>query len=152
MSTVQEILAAMDTLTFEQLRIVKIGADSRLADDDNDPALLAALKEAVAYADVHPEKQNAWKKFDHSSPNGFPNRNHSAGHNRSHRDRFAYRARQASSCRSAWQSYAGYRFGVEPANLGLNAVPLAKEGLLISRPPFLPRTLDGFYETTAGLR
>ena len=56
MSTVQEILAAMDTLTLEQLRIVKIGVDSRLEDDDNDPALLAALKEAVAYADAHPEE------------------------------------------------------------------------------------------------
>jgi hypothetical protein len=28
--------------------------DSRLSDDDNDPALLAALREAVAYADAHP--------------------------------------------------------------------------------------------------
>ena len=56
MSTVQEILAAMDTLTLEQLRIVKIGVDSRLADDGDDPALLAALKEAVAYADAHPEE------------------------------------------------------------------------------------------------
>lgn len=55
MSTVQEILAAMNKLTHEELRIVKLGVDSRLADDDDDPALLAALKEAIAYADAHPD-------------------------------------------------------------------------------------------------
>lgn len=54
MSTVQEILTAMDELTREELRIVKLGVDSRLSDDDNDPALLAALKDAIAYADTHP--------------------------------------------------------------------------------------------------
>ena len=54
MSTVQEILTAMDKLSPEDLRIVKLGVDSRLPDDDNDPALLAALQEAVAYADAHP--------------------------------------------------------------------------------------------------
>jgi hypothetical protein len=54
MSTVHEILGAMDKLTREELRILKLGVDSRLADDDNDPALLASLKEAIAYADAHP--------------------------------------------------------------------------------------------------
>jgi hypothetical protein len=54
MSTVHEILDAMDKLTREELRILKLGVDSRLADDDNDPALLASLKEAIAYADSHP--------------------------------------------------------------------------------------------------
>jgi len=54
MGTVQEILTAMDKLSPEELRIVKFGVDSRLSNDDNDPALLAALQEAVAYADAHP--------------------------------------------------------------------------------------------------
>jgi hypothetical protein len=54
MSTVDEILSAMDKLTREELRILKLGVDSRLADDENDPALLASLKEAIAYADAHP--------------------------------------------------------------------------------------------------
>ena len=53
MSTVQEILSAMDKLTPEELRIVKLGVESRL-DDEDDPALFAALKEAVADADAHP--------------------------------------------------------------------------------------------------
>ena len=53
MSTVQEILSAMDKLTPEELRVVKLGAEARL-DDDDDPALLAALQEAVADADAHP--------------------------------------------------------------------------------------------------
>jgi hypothetical protein len=39
MSTVQEILTAMDKLTPDELRILKLGVDSRLADDDDDPAL-----------------------------------------------------------------------------------------------------------------
>ena len=56
MSTVQEILCAMDKLTPDELRVVKIGLDSRLADDDDDPALLAALQEAIAYADAHPDE------------------------------------------------------------------------------------------------
>jgi hypothetical protein len=56
MSTVREILTAMDKLTPEELRIVKLGVDSRLADDDDDPALQAALHEAIAYADAHPEE------------------------------------------------------------------------------------------------
>jgi hypothetical protein len=56
MSTVQEILTAMDKLTREELRIVRLGLDSRLSDDDNDPALLAALKDAIAYADAHPDE------------------------------------------------------------------------------------------------
>jgi hypothetical protein len=54
MSTVQEILSAMDKLTPEELRIVKLSAESRLDNDDDDPALLAALQEAVADADAHP--------------------------------------------------------------------------------------------------
>ncbi|MGE5214353.1 MAG: hypothetical protein ACM3NN_11755 [Nitrospirota bacterium] len=54
MSTVQEILTAMDKLTPDELRIVKLGVDSRLSDDDNDSELLAALQEAIAYADTHP--------------------------------------------------------------------------------------------------
>jgi hypothetical protein len=53
MSTVQEILSAMDKLTPEELRIVKVGVESRL-DEDDDPALLAALQEAIADADAHP--------------------------------------------------------------------------------------------------
>jgi hypothetical protein len=53
MSTVQEILSAMDKLTPEELRIVKYGIESRL-DDEDDPALFAALKEAVAAADARP--------------------------------------------------------------------------------------------------
>lgn len=56
MSTVQEILTAMDRLTPEELLIVKLGLDSRLSDDDEDPELLAALKDAVAYADAHPDE------------------------------------------------------------------------------------------------
>ncbi len=56
MGTVQEILTAMDKLTPEELRVVKLGVDSRLADNDDDPALLAALKEAISYADAHPDE------------------------------------------------------------------------------------------------
>ncbi|HET7511590.1 MAG TPA: hypothetical protein VFJ88_02415 [Chthoniobacterales bacterium] len=56
MSTVQEILTAMDKLTPEELRVVKVGVDSRLADDHDDPVLLAALQEAIAYADAHPDE------------------------------------------------------------------------------------------------
>lgn len=54
--SVQEILTAMDKLTREELRVVKVGVDSRLADDDDDPTLLAALEKAIAYADAHPEE------------------------------------------------------------------------------------------------
>ena len=46
----------MDKLTREELRVVKVGVDSRVADDDDDPALLAALEKAIAYADAHPEE------------------------------------------------------------------------------------------------
>lgn len=46
----------MDKLTPEELRVVKVGVDSRLADNDDDPALLAALQEAIAYADAHPSE------------------------------------------------------------------------------------------------
>jgi hypothetical protein len=52
--SVQEILTAMDKLTPGELRVVKLGVDSRLADDDDDPELVAALQEAIAYADTHP--------------------------------------------------------------------------------------------------
>lgn len=55
MSTVQELLTAMDRLTHDELRIVRLGVDARLSDDD-DPALLAALKDAIAYADAHPDE------------------------------------------------------------------------------------------------
>jgi hypothetical protein len=55
-STVQEILAAMDKMTRDELRVVKLGVDSRLTDDDDDPALLASLREAIAYADAHPDE------------------------------------------------------------------------------------------------
>ncbi len=56
MSTVQEILTAIDKLTPEELHVVKLGVESRLIDDDDDPALLASLKQAIAYADAHPEE------------------------------------------------------------------------------------------------
>ena len=56
MSTVQEILSAMDRLNAEELRVVKLGVDARLADDDEDPTLHTALREAVAYADAHPDE------------------------------------------------------------------------------------------------
>jgi hypothetical protein len=59
MSTVQEILTAMDKLTHDELRVVKLGVDSRLADNDDDPALQAALHEAIAYADAHPEESKS---------------------------------------------------------------------------------------------
>ena len=52
----QEILTAMDKLTSEELRVVRLGLESRLADDEGDPALLAALQEAIAHADAHPEQ------------------------------------------------------------------------------------------------
>jgi hypothetical protein len=54
--SVQEILTAIDNLTPEELKVVKLGVDSRLADKDDDPELLSALKEAIAYADAHPDK------------------------------------------------------------------------------------------------
>ena len=57
--SVQEILSAMDKLSREELRVVKLGVDSRLADDDDDPALLAALEKAIAYADAHPEESKS---------------------------------------------------------------------------------------------
>ena len=56
MSTVQEILTAIDKLSPDELWIVKLGVDSRLSDDDNDPALLAALQEAIAYVDANPSE------------------------------------------------------------------------------------------------
>jgi hypothetical protein len=59
MSTVQEILAAMDKLTPDELRILKLGVDSRVADDDDDPSLQAALHEAIAYANAHPEESKS---------------------------------------------------------------------------------------------
>ncbi|HEX4707209.1 MAG TPA: hypothetical protein VH229_05705 [Candidatus Udaeobacter sp.] len=59
MSTVQEILSAMDKLMPDELRILKLGVDSCLADDDDDPALQAALHEAIAYANAHPEESKS---------------------------------------------------------------------------------------------
>ena len=59
MSTVQEILTAMDKLTPDELRILKLGVDSRLADDDDDPGLYAALHEAITYANAHPEESKS---------------------------------------------------------------------------------------------
>jgi hypothetical protein len=53
MSTVQEILTAMDTLSQDELRVLKVGVDSRLEQDD-DPDLRAALEVALAEADAHP--------------------------------------------------------------------------------------------------
>ena len=53
--SVHEILTAIDKLTPAELRMVQLGVESRLAnDDEDDPALLAELKEAIAYADAHP--------------------------------------------------------------------------------------------------
>jgi hypothetical protein len=93
MSTVQEILSAMDKLTREELRVVKLGVDSRLADDDDDPALLAALKKAIAYADAHPDEAKSLMRFVRLSPNGFPSRNHRPSNSGSRRDRFLHCAR-----------------------------------------------------------
>jgi hypothetical protein len=59
MSTVQDILTAMDKLTPDELRILRLGVDSRLADDDHNPALQAALHEAIAYANAHPEESKS---------------------------------------------------------------------------------------------
>ncbi|MGC2626260.1 MAG: hypothetical protein WA269_05425 [Candidatus Udaeobacter sp.] len=59
MSTVQEILTAMDKLTPDELRILKLGVDSRPADDDDDPDLHAALHEAITYASAHPEESKS---------------------------------------------------------------------------------------------
>ena len=47
----------MDKLTPAELRIVQLGLESRLTDgDEDDPALLAGLKEAIAYADAYPDE------------------------------------------------------------------------------------------------
>ena len=46
----------MDKLTPEELRMVKTGVDSRLADDNDDPELDAALQKAIAYVDAHPNE------------------------------------------------------------------------------------------------
>jgi hypothetical protein len=53
MSTVQEILTAMDKLSPDELRVLKLGVDSRL-EQDEDPGLQAAIEEAIAEADAHP--------------------------------------------------------------------------------------------------
>ena len=68
----------MDKLTQEELRVLKLGVDSRLADDDDDPALLASLKKAIAYADAHPDEAKSIDEVRALIPNGFPTRNHSA--------------------------------------------------------------------------
>ena len=49
----------MDKMTPDELRVVKLGVDSRLEDDDDDPALRTALQEAIAYADTHPEESKS---------------------------------------------------------------------------------------------
>ena len=56
MSTVQEILNAMDKLSLEELQALKVGVESRLARDDDEPGLHAAIEEALAEADAHPGK------------------------------------------------------------------------------------------------
>jgi hypothetical protein len=53
MSTVQEILTAMDSLSPDELRVLKLGVDSRLEQDD-DPDLCKALEQALGEADAHP--------------------------------------------------------------------------------------------------
>ncbi len=53
MSTVQEILSAMDKLSPEELRVLRLGVESRL-DQDDDPVLRAAIEEALAEADARP--------------------------------------------------------------------------------------------------
>jgi hypothetical protein len=53
MSTVQEILTAMDKLSPDELRVLKLGVDSRL-EQDEDPDLRTAIEEALAEADAHP--------------------------------------------------------------------------------------------------
>ncbi len=53
MSTVQEIPTAMDKLSPEELRVLKLGVDSRL-EQDEEPGLRAAIEEALAEADAHP--------------------------------------------------------------------------------------------------
>ncbi len=49
----------MDNLTPDELRVVKLGVDSRLENEDDDPALRTALHQAVAYADAHPEESKS---------------------------------------------------------------------------------------------
>jgi hypothetical protein len=71
MSTVQEILAAMDKLTPDELRILKLGVDSRVADDDDDPSLQAALHEAIAYANAHPEESKSIDEVRALIPKGI---------------------------------------------------------------------------------
>ena len=68
MSTVQEILSAIDKLAPEEVRIVKIGVESRL-DEDDDPALLAALQEAIANADAHPAEGKSVEELGALIPN-----------------------------------------------------------------------------------
>lgn len=52
--SVQEILIAMDKLSPEELRVLKLGAELRLVEQEDDPKLRAAIEEALAEADAHP--------------------------------------------------------------------------------------------------
>src|SRR6266487_6603382 len=111
MSTVQEILTAMDKLTPDELRVVKLGVDSRLADDDDDPALHPRCRKRSLMPTLIPKKANQSMRFARSFQNGFPSRNHRPGHRRSCRDRILYRERQPGCSIGAWQSFA--RRGIE---------------------------------------
>lgn len=47
------MLSAMDRLSPEELRVLRLGVESRL-DQDDDPVLRAAIEEALAEADARP--------------------------------------------------------------------------------------------------
>src|SRR5438045_9165211 len=68
----------------------KLGVDSRLADDDDDPALQSALREAIDYANAHPKESKSIDEVRGSFQNGFPSRNRSPGHRRSCRNRIPF--------------------------------------------------------------
>ena len=52
----QEILTAMDKLSPEELRVLKDGVELRLQPVEKDPELRAAIEEALAEADAHPDE------------------------------------------------------------------------------------------------
>ena len=54
-STVQEILSAMDKLSRDDLRVLELGVESRLAHDD-EPGLQTAIDEALRDAEAHPDE------------------------------------------------------------------------------------------------
>jgi hypothetical protein len=72
MSTVQEILTAMDKLTLDELRILKLGVDSRLADDDHDPACRPRCTKRSLMPTLIRKKANQPTRFARSFQNGFP--------------------------------------------------------------------------------